>query len=125
MEKLGKTEPSPSVRMIKRSKLKELVYRNLEESGDHEHIKPTLDRVLDAIIECRLDSRVIATNKNGEQCLLTLMGSHVYTWHNKELIIAVRECFSDEELYCNEEDRSDSEYILELDEDDKKIFSTN
>lgn len=125
MQKLEVKEASPSVRMIRRSRLKELVYRNLEASGDPEHIKPTLDSALDTIIECRLDSRVMATNKEGNVCLLTLMGSHVYTWHNKELILAVEECFNGEELYSNEEDRHNSEYILKLDKDDKRIFSTN
>lgn len=125
MKKLDTNEYLPSVRMIKRSRLKELVYRNLEASGDPEHIKPTLDSALDNIIECRLDSRAVANNREGNKCLLTLMGSHVYTWHNKELISAVEECFNEEELYSNEEDKHNSEYILELDENDKRIFSTN
>lgn len=125
MKKKEANEISPSVRMIRRSKLKEIVYRNLEESGDNEHIKPTLDCALDNIAECRLDSRVTTTNEEGNVCLLTLMGSHVYTWHNKELIAAVEECFNEEELYSCEEDRKNNEYILELNENDKRIFSTN
>lgn len=114
----------PSVRMIKRSKLKECVYRNLEKSGDPSKIKKTLDTALDAIVSIRLDNRVMATNMEGKEVLLTLMGTHVYTWHNKELIDAVKECF-EEENFSNMTDREDRENILELSADDKRILATN
>lgn len=125
MKKLETTVPSPSVRMIERSRLKELVYQKLNDSGDPSNIKPTLATALDAIVEIRLDSRVMATNKDGKEVLLTLMGSHVYTWTNSELIEAVRDCFSEKELYSNMENRNNREYIVELDENDKRILSTN
>lgn len=125
MKKLETTVPSPSVRMIERSRLKELVYQKLNDSGDPSNIKPTLVTALDAIVELRLDSRVMATNKDGKEVLLTLMGSHVYTWTNSELIEAVRDCFSEKELYSNVENRNNREYIVELDENDKRILSTN
>lgn len=118
-------ENTVTVKMISRSKLKELVYRKLEVSGDPEHIKPTLETALDAITELRLDSRVMSTNKDGKECLLTLMGSHVYTWHNRELIESVKECYEEVISGSPEVYKGSKEYILELDENDKKIFSTN
>lgn len=117
-----------SVKVIKRSTLKETVYNKIKESGDPSNIKPTLDRALDAILECRIDNRVMATNPKGEDCLLTLMGAHVYTWHNTELIDSVRECFSNSDVVTEDwlkENNKELEYISELSEDDKRILSTN
>lgn len=117
-----------SVKVIKCSTLKETVYNKIKESGDPSNIKPTLDRALDAILECRIDNRVIATNPKGEVCLLTLMGAHVYTWHNTELIDSVRECFSNSDVVTEDwlkENNKELEYISELSEDDKRILSTN
>ena len=117
-----------SVKVIKRSTLKETVYNKIKESGDPSNIKPTLDRALDAILECRIDNRVIATNPIGGNCLLTLMGAHVYTWHNIELIVSVKECFENSEDVTEDwlkENNSDKEYIIELSENDKRILSTN
>ena len=116
------------VKVIKRSKLKETVYNKLNESRDPSNIKPTLDKALDAILECRIDNRVMPTNNNGGECLLTLMGAHVYTWHNTELIDSVRECFENSEDVTEDwlkENNSDKEYISELSENDKRILSTN
>ena len=117
-----------SVKVIKRSTLKETVYNKIKESGDPSNIKPTLDRALDAILECRIDNRVMATNPKGEDRLLTLMGAHVYTWHNTELIDSVKECFENSEDATEDwlkENNSDKEYIIELSENDKRILSTN
>ena len=117
-----------SVKVIKRSTLKETVYNKIKESGDPSNIKPTLDRALDAILECRIDNRVMATNPKGEDRLLTLMGAHVYTWHNTELIDSVRECFSNSDVVTEDwlkENNKELEYISELSEDDKRILSTN
>lgn len=116
------------VKVVKRSTLKEIVYSKLNESGDPSNIKSTLDRVFDAILECRIDNRVMTTNPSGEICLLTLMGSHVYTWNNKELIAAVKECFENSEAVTEDwlkKNNSDKEYIIELNENDKRILSTN
>lgn len=116
------------VRVIKRNALKEMVYNKLNESGDPSNIKPTLDRALDAILECRIDNRVMSTNPIGEDCLLTLMGAHVYTWHNTEFIMSVKECFENSEDVTEDwlkENNGDKEYIIELSEDDKRIFATN
>ena len=117
-----------SVKVIKRSTLKETVYNKIKESGDPSNIKPTLDRALDAILECRIDNRVMATNHKGEDCFLTLIGAHLYTWHNTELIDSVRECFENSEDVTEDwliENNSDKEYIIELSENDKRILSTN
>lgn len=116
------------VKVIKRSMLKEIVYNKLNNTGDPSNIKPTLDRALDAILECRIDSRVMTTNPNGDNCLLTIMGAHAYTWHNAELIESVKECFENSEDITEDwlkENNGDKEYILELSEDDKRILSTN
>lgn len=117
-----------SVKVIKRSTLKETVYNKIKESGDHSNIKPTLDRALDAILECRIDNRVMTTNPKGEDSLLALMGAHVYTWHNTELIDSVRECFSNSDVVTEDwlkENNKELEYISELSEDDKRILATN
>lgn len=116
------------VKVIKHSTLKETVYNKIKESGDPSNIKPTLDRALDAILECRIDNRVMETNLKGEDCLLTLMGAHVYTWHNTELIDSVRECFSNSDVVTEDwlkENNKELEYISELSEDDKRILATN
>lgn len=116
------------VKVIKRSMLKEIVYNKLNNIGDPSNIKTTLDRALDAILECRIDSRVMTTNPNGDKCLLTLMGAHVYTWHNEELIESVKECFENSEDVTEDwlkDNNGDKEYILKLSEDDKRILSTN
>ncbi len=116
------------VKVIKRSMLKEIVYNKLNNTGDPSNIKPTLDRALDTILECRIDNRVMTTNPIGEECLLALMGAHVYTWHNEELIESVKECFENSEDVTEDwlkENNGDKEYILELSEDDKRILSTN
>lgn len=116
------------VKVIKRSMLKEIVYNKLNNTGDPSNIKPTLDRALDTILECRIDNRVMTTNPIGEESLLTLMGAHVYTWHNAELIESVKECFENSEDATEDwlkDNNGDKEYILELSEDDKRILSTN
>lgn len=116
------------VKVIKRSMLKEIVYNKLNNTGDTSNIKSTLDRALDTILECRIDNRVMTTNPIGGDCLLTLMGAHVYTWHNTELITSVKECFESSEDVTEDwlkENNGDKEYILELSEDDKRILSTN
>lgn len=79
-------------RLIKRDELKNKVYEKLKETGDPAHIKPTLDCVLDMILEIRLDDRKLPTNRTGRECVLTTLGAHVYTWHNIEFIEAVKDC---------------------------------
>lgn len=116
------------VKVIKRSALKEKIYNKLNDTGDPSNVKPTIDRALDAILECRIDSRVTTTNPVGNNCLLTFMGAHVYTWHNAELLESIKECLESSEDVTEDwlkENNGSKEYILELNENDKRILSTN
>ena len=116
------------VRVINREHFKKALYAKLEETGDTSNMKPTFERSCGTILECRLDSRVMATNKSGADCALLLMGAHVYTCHNKELLEFLKECFETSEIVTEkwlQDNNKDKEYILELDENDKRISSTN
>mgnify|MGYP006939714172 CR=1 FL=1 len=116
------------VRVISRERFKHALYAKLSETGDPLNMKPTFERSCGTILECRVDNRVMATNKDGVDCVLLLMGAHVYTCHNKELLQVVRECFEESEQVTEKwlgDNNKDKEYILELDENDKRILATN
>lgn len=120
--------PAKCVRIIERKELKERVFKALEKSGDPSNMRLTLEDALDNILECRIDKRSMPTNPNGEWCVLTLMGMHVYTWHNKELLEAVTKCFDKQDIVTKDwlkKNNLHNEFIIELDDNDKRIYATN
>lgn len=112
---------SNDCRVIKRSELRNIVCNNLRKSGDPEKLRPTIECVLNTITQCRIDSSAMATHTNGDEVLLTLMGNHVYTWHNKEFIDAVKFCFNNASIVKESLVDNDTEYIKELSETDPRI----
>ena len=76
----------------------------------------TLGKIIDKSREIRVDNKVTGCNKEGKECVLVLLGDHVYTLHSKEMLQAVKQSMKEIDSM------NDSDVIIEMDENNKKIL---